>query len=180
MLLITVLGDELYNEETQEFTRTESVVLELEHSLVSLSKWESKWKKPFLGPKEKTEEEVLGYIEAMILTPNYPKDIVARMSKSNFEEINSYINSSESATTFATDRSGPPSREIITSELIYFWMTSYRIDWEAQHWHLSRLFNLVRICNVKNSKPKKMGRAEAAAQRKALNDQRRSSLGTTG
>lgn len=182
MLTITVLGGEFFNEEKQEFVTIEDVVLELEHSLVSLSKWESKFRKPFLGPKEKTTEEVFGYIEAMVTSPNFSPEVLGRLSNSNLSDIQEYISSTESATTFGE---GPPSRnkpkqEIITSELIYYWMVSYTIPFECETWHLSRLFSLIQICNIKNSKPTKMSKSEIASRNRALNAQRKAKLGTSG
>lgn len=182
MLTIIVKGDELFNEETQEFFSEDDVVLELEHSLASLSKWESKFKKPFLATTEKTDEEVKGYIEAMTLSSNFSQGVFSRLTPENLNEINEYIASPYSATTFTEygNHRGPRSSEIITSELIYYWMTIYNIPFECEHWHLNRLFALLRIANIKNSKEKKMSRSEAAAQQRSLNAQRKAQLGTRG
>lgn len=181
MLKLIVLGEELYDEVTQEFTSVPDVVLELEHSLISLSKWESKFQKPFLGPGEKNLEETIGYIEAMIIN-NYDNDVLKRLSNSNFVEINSYIASNYSATTFnqLPSQKGRPSSEIITSELIYYWMVAFNIPFDCETWHLNRLFSLIQICNIKNSKPKKMSRNEIAARNHALNQQRKAQLKTSG
>ena len=180
MLKLTIHGEELFNEATQEFVVTESFTLEFEHCLLSLSKWESIFEKPFLGPGDKTHEEILAYMEAMLVTKNPPKDFLQSLSQDNFDTINEYINSTQSATTFRAESKTTGRREIISSELIYYWMVSYNIPFSCETWHLNRLFALIRICNVKNSKPKKMSRQEAAAQTRALNEQRRSELGTNG
>lgn len=180
MLRIIVPGDEHYDEETNTFLTVGDVSVDLEHSLVSLSKWESKHQKPFLGAGEKTPEEIVEYIQCMIVSQNVPQNIVLRFSQDNLNAINDYINSKESATTFGQlpERKGPG--ETITSELIYYWMVAFNINWEAQYWHLNRLFSLVQICNLKNSKPKKMSRNEMAQQRAKLNAERRAQLGTSG
>lgn len=181
MLTLVVGGTEHFDEETQTFKVVNGVELQLEHSLVSLSKWESEFKKPFLGKADKTSEEALGYIRHMILTPNPPGDILLRLSKENVEEINAYVNDTMTATQIfdATPQTKKRS-ETVTAELIYYWMTVFSIDWEAQHWHLNRLFTLIRICNVKQDKPKKMSRAEVAAHQRDLNARRKAEMKTRG
>lgn len=183
MLKIVIEGDELYDEETNTFSTVNDVTIELEHSLLSLSKWESKYQKPFLfapGQPEKTGAEIFGYIEAMVVTPNVDPNVLVRLSKKNIEQIQEYIDSKQSATTFGLmpERRGPG--ETITSELIYYWMVAFQIPFECEKWHLNRLFSLIRICNIKNSPPKKMSRSEIAQRNAALNAQRRQQLGTKG
>ncbi len=180
MLKLTILGKEYYNEETEEFTTVDDVDLELEHSLVSLSKWESKFKKPFLSNEKKSTEETLYYIQAMIISPIYPSDIVFRLSEEQLTYINDYIESTESATTFGSMPERKGQGEVITAELIYYWMVAFTIPFECEYWHLNRLFALVRICNIKNSKSKKMSKSELARRNRELNDLRRSQLNTTG
>ena len=180
MLKIVIEGEELFNEETKTFETTDNVVLELEHSLFSVSKWESKYQKPFLAAGEKTSEEVFGYVEAMVVSPNPDLGALYRCSQENLTEIQAYIDSSQSATTFGSmpERRGPG--EIITSELIYFWVVSFNIPFECQYWHLNRLFSLIRICNIKNSKPKKMSKNEISQRNRELNARRKAELGTRG
>lgn len=180
MLVIKVPGIDLFNETTQEFVFKEGFVLELEHSLVSLSKWESKFEKPFLGNNEKTDEEVLAYIEAMILTEEYPPDVLKRLSKNNIVQINEYIESKMTATWFNDIKESKKSREIITAELIYYWMISLNIPIEFQYWHLNRLFTLIRVFSVKNSKSEKMSKRDLLARNRELNAKRKAELGTTG
>lgn len=183
MLTITIPGNEFFDETTQEFVSSESVTLQLEHSLVSLSKWESKYQRPFLGPDQKTDEEVLGYIRAMILTENYQEDCLGRLTQENIDSINDYINSPQSGTTFKdpfTQKKLSRNTEIISAELIYYWLVAFNIPFDCETWHINRLFALIRICNIKNSKPKKMSRSEMLAQRQMLNEQRKSQLGTSG
>lgn len=180
MLTITVSGVESYDEKSQEFDTQGGTVLELEHSLVSLSKWESEFEKPFLGKEDKTGEEVIAYVKAMTLTPNVPAEVFLELSSENFEAINAYIDAKMSATWFAEAPGAPRTSEVITAELIYYWMTVFQIPFECQHWHLNRLFTLIRICNIKSAKPKKMSRSEAASRQRELNARRKKQLGTTG
>jgi len=180
MLKIIVPPMELYNEKTETFESFESFELELEHSLISLSKWESKFQRPFLSTSEKSTEEVVEYIKAMIITPIYPEDICDRLTQKNLDEINAYIESKESATTFGSMPERKGRGEIITSELIYYWMVAFNIPFECEVWHLNRLFALVRICNIKNSKPKKMSRNEIAQRNRELNAQRKAKYNTAG
>lgn len=179
MLTITVGADDVYDDETQSFGTQGGVELQLEHSLVSLSKWESIHEVAFLGAKERTPEEYLSYIECMLLTPNPPGDFLQKLSKENFEEINAYIDRKMTATRISEIRSRP-TQEVVTSELIYYWMTAFNIPFECERWHLNRLLVLIRICNIKQEKPKKVGRAEAAARQRELNAQRRQRMNSTG
>jgi|1185.fasta_scaffold524281_2 hypothetical protein len=180
MLTITVGASDVYDEGADKFCTQGGVELQLEHSLVSLSKWESEFEKPFLGKDSKTTEEVLTYIEYMVLTPNPPGDFLQKLSKENLEVVNQYINRKMSATWFSEQPGAPGSREVITSELVYYWMTVFQIPFACETWHLNRLFTLIRICNIKQSKPKKMSRAEIAARNRELNAQRKSQMGTKG
>lgn len=180
MLTIVVPGDEIFDEQSQEFSTRNDVTLKLEHSLISLSKWESKYEKPFLGQDEKTNEDVLGYIKCMTLTPNVLEEVYNHLSASNILEINNYIDAKMTATWFNDGPGAPKSRDVITAELIYYWMITFQIPFECEKWHLNRLFTLIRICNIKQAKPKKMSRSEVAARNRELNAQRRAQLGSQG
>jgi hypothetical protein len=179
MLTITVGGQESFDETTKKFVIVDGTELQLEHSLVSLSKWESIHEKPFLDQKDRTGEELFSYIECMLLTPNPPRDFLHRLSEKNVEEINAYINKKMTATWF-TEPQTKSSSEKVTSELIYYWMTAFHIPFECENWHLNRLFTLIRICNHKQDKPKRMSRAEVAQRNRDLNAQRKRELGTKG
>lgn len=180
MLTVVIEGDELYDEEKNEFSNLPSITLEFEHSLVSLSKWEAIYQKPFLGKGEKTKEEIFGYLKEMVLTPNVPDEVFFRLSEENLKLINEYIESKQSATTFGNLPKERGSGEIITSELIYYWMITLNIPFECETWHLNRLFSLIRVCGIKNSPPKKMSKNEIAARNRSLNAKRRAQLGSSG
>jgi hypothetical protein len=179
MLRIKVPLTESFDEKTSEFVDVDTFDLDLEHSLVSLSKWESFFEKPFLT-SDKTPEETLWYIEAMILNPNFPPGVLQHLTRSHVDEINTYISAKMTATTFVDRESARPNREVITAEIIYHWMIALNIPFECQYWHLSRLLALVKVCNIKNQPPKRMGKQAAMQRQRSLNAQRRAQLGTTG
>lgn len=184
MLKLTIPSEQDWDSEKEEFVYSDEIVLELEHSLVSLSKWEAFWEKPFMAPEEKTTEEALGYIEMMCLTPDVPPEVFQKLSTEHIAKVNEYINAKQSATWF-TEPPGENKRvsrgPIITSELIYYWIFSAEnIDVSVETWHLNRLFTLLKVFNEKNAQPKKVKKADAAAQRRMLNEQRKAKHNTSG
>lgn len=180
MLKITVPGLELYDESKNEFINYKDQILQLEHSLVSISKWEAKWHKPFLSDEDKTLEEIIDYIKCMTITQNVKSDVYDRLTSDNIQTINDYIQDSMTATTFSDDKKKTGKKEIVTSEVIYYWMVTYNIPMECQKWHLNRLLTLVKVCTIKNSPPKKMSNSEIISRNKALNAARRKKLNTKG
>lgn len=183
MLKITIPEIQLFDERTSEIITIKEQTLALEHSLVSLSKWESKWCKPFLTNEPKTLEESSDYIRCMTLTQNVDPIVYNYLPPSIINEINNYIIKSQTATTFSEDISAPKrinKRETITSELIYFWMIQYNIPAEYQKWHLSRLLALIRVCQIKTQQPKKMSKGDILRRNQSLNAARRAKLHTKG
>lgn len=180
MLEINVPAGEFWDEANNQFINTKETVLKLEHSLVSLSKWESKWCKPFLGKEQKTSEELLDYVKCMTLTQNVDDNVYLALSNNNIEKIKKYIEEPHSATTIRENPNAPKSHEIITSELIYYWMISLGVPFECQKWHLNRLLTLIRVCSIKNQPPKKMSQRQLMSRNSALNAARRNKLHSTG
>jgi hypothetical protein len=180
MLTLVVPGVEMFDDQSQEFTTRGDFILELEHSLVSLSKWESIFEKPFLEQSEKSVEEIVGYIKAMTLTPKVPEEIFSKLSEENVQSINNYIDAKMTATWFSEQPGAPRTREVVTAEVIYYWMITFQIPFECETWHLNRLFTLIRVCNIKQAKPEKMSRAQIAARNRELNAQRKAQWGTKG
>jgi hypothetical protein len=180
MLRLNIEGEEFFDEQTNTFETVIDMVIEFEHSLISLSKWESEYQTPFLASGKKTPEEIFGYLKAMIISPDTDPDVLYRLPKGAIDKIQEYIDSSQSATTFGMMPERRGLGEVITSELIYYWMVAFNIPFECQYWHLNRLFSLIRICNIKNSKPEKMSRHELASRNAALNAKRRAELNTKG
>lgn len=180
MLQIVIPGQEFWDEQKQEFINTKEQVLQLEHSLISLSKWEAKWCKVFLSKQEKTQEETIDYIKCMTITPNVDPKIYNHLTRENIKEIEDYIAAPMTATYFSSDNAGKSSREQVTSELIYYWMIALNIPFECQKWHLNRLLTLIKVCNIKNQPPKKMSKREIMSRNAALNAARRQQLNTKG
>lgn len=178
MLKITIPATEVFNDVTQEFITLDEQVLQLEHSLVSISKWESRWHKPFLGREEKTTIQTIDYIKCMTITQNVDPEVYSRLTNSNIEDINNYIDDPMTATTFSKQEG--QSREVVTSELIYYWMIALNIPMECQRWHINRLLTLIRVCNIKQTPPKKMSKKDTASRYASLNAARRSKLGSKG
>ncbi len=177
MLTIIIPETELYDEIKNEFKIVKEQKLVLEHSLVSLSKWESKWHKPFLSKDDKTYEETIDYIRCM--TVNSVDPIVYEcLPSSVIQRVNSYISDPMTATTINEQKK--PNREVITAEIIYYWMVALQIPFECQKWHLNRLLTLINVCNIKNKPPKKMSSREVMSRNASLNAARRKALHTRG
>jgi oligoribonuclease NrnB/cAMP/cGMP phosphodiesterase (DHH superfamily) len=180
MLRITIPAVEQWDEAKQEFIYTKEQTLSLEHSLVSLSKWESKWCKAFLTKDEKTFEETLDYIKCMTLTQNVDPEVYNYLTNGNIKEINEYIEAPMTATYFSDEKTSKISREQVTAELIYYWMIALNIPFECQKWHLNRLLTLIKVCNIKNQPPKKRSKKDIMSRNAALNAARRKQLNTKG
>ena len=188
MLKLYIEGRELFDEETSSFYSIKPQTISIEHSLVSISKWESKWHKPFLKNAHNsntgisTTEEFIDYVKCMTLTQNVNPLVYACLSNENINQIAEYIEDPMTATTFSDTRPGGSDNSVITAELIYYNMISYGVPMECQKWHLNRLLALLRVCAIKNSSEsgKKMSKSEVMARNRALNAQRRAKHGTRG
>ncbi len=179
MLKITVPEREYFNEDTQEFVMMKKQELVLEHSLISISKWESKWHKPFLSTSKKTDEEFADYIRCMTLN-TVDDSAYTSITNSNMNDILEYIDDSYTATTFADSKTAATSSEIITSEIIYYWMILNEIPFECQKWHINRLLTLIKVCSIKNAPSKKMSKNDILSQNMSLNKMRRAMLHSKG
>ena len=180
MLELTIITEpEQWDEVNQQFIPPKGHLLRLEHSLVSISKWESKWGKPFLSKREKTQEEVIDYIKCMTTTQNVDPNVYKFLSNENVNDINEYINAPMTATTFSNNEKNG-NREVITAEIIYYWMIALNIPFECQKWHLNRLLTLVKVCSIKNQPPKKMSKKEIMSRNAALNAARKKQYNTKG
>lgn len=186
MLRITIPMEEYWDEINEEFISVNEQTLELEHSLVSLSEWESKWHKPFFSKEEKTPEETMDYVKCMTTNKNVDPKIYNMLTNEHVSEINAYIEDTMTATWFNEEeekrrkagKGGP--KEQITSELIYYWMIALNIPPEYQHWHLNRLITLIRVCEIKNEPPKKMSKKDIFNRNAAINAANKKRFNTKG
>lgn len=180
MLQIRIPGKEGWNEKTEQFVTFPDTILNLEHSLISISKWEAKWHVPFLNRDNKTPEEITDYIRCMTITPNVKPEVYDFLTRENINDVLRYIDDPMTASTVRNIGGPKRSRDIITSELIYYWMVALQIPFECQKWHVNRLMMLIQICNVKNQPDKKMSKRNTAQQNAALNAARRRKMHSKG
>lgn len=183
MLTITVPEMEFLENDTGRIIKCKRTTLNLEHSLVSLSKWEARWKKPFLKKGyQMTREEILDYIRCMTITQNVPDSVYVAIEYNQeiVDAITEYINDPMTATTITNHGPKTAFSRIVTSEVIYSWMIQYNVPVEFQKWHLNRLLTLIQVCNSNNAKPQKMSKRDVAIQQAKLNEERRRKFNTTG
>lgn len=181
MLQLTIPAIELWDEKSQEFVSRKEKTLQLEHSLVSISKWESKWHKPFLSKTHMTDEETVDYIRCMTITQNVDSEDYNYITDENIKQVQDYIESPMTATWFKEEKNkNKTSNEQVTNELIYYWMIALGIPIECQKWHLNRLLTLIRVCSAKNQPAKKMSQKEIMSQNKAINEARKKRLNSKG
>lgn len=182
MLTIHIDDTEMFNEQTNTFHDIKGRTIQLEHSLISLRKWESKWHKPFLASKDHTEEESLDYVRCMTLTPNVDPLLYYNIPVAEMEKISEYIKNPMTATWFSEveGKKSSLSREKVTAEIIYYWMIELGIPIELEKWHLNQLLTLIRVINIKRTPSKKMSKRETLAYYSKLNEQRRAKYGTRG
>lgn len=185
MISITIEGSEGWDEEKQEFVKTsKDCTICLEHSLVSISKWESKYHKPFLSEEKKTREELIYYVKCMTITQNVDDSVYNNISFYNLKKVFDYINDPMSATVFYDNnqKKGRIKNKVPTSETLYSYMVGLNIDFKCEKWHLNRLLNLIRICSDNNQPPnkRKMSNRDILERNKRLNAERRKILNTKG
>lgn len=169
MLYLTVSSGEIFDEATWTFTEIKPTVIQLEHSLLAISKWESKWKKPFMSTKQKTDEEFRDYVRCMTINRNVDPNVYYRLTAADYRKIDEYIHDPMTATVFHNAKKERPSSKQVTSEQIYFWMCQAQIPFEAEKWHLNRLMTLIRIYSIENN-PKKMSKNDIYKSNKAINE----------
>jgi hypothetical protein len=179
MLTVTIPDGEYFDQGTNEFVTVKKQVLQLEHSLVSISKWEAEWGKPFLSKETKTTAQTYDYVRCMTLTQNVNPVVYKFIPNDVIEKVTQYIDAPMTATSFSDNKTSGP-REVITSELVYYWMVTLNIPFECQKWHLNRLLTFIRVCNTKNAPPKKMSQRDIYLRNKQLNAQRRAQLNSKG
>ena len=181
-LLVTVPAQEYYEEVSGKFITTEEYELEVEHSLISLAKWEAKWKKPFLSKKDKSTEETLDYIRCMTIKKS--KDLVyEKIPQSCVDQIISYIHDPMTATIFPQPDKKVTQKETITAELVYYWMIAFNVPFDCRKWHLNQLLTLINICSIKNQPPKKLSakdKQNKLLEMQKLNNQRLAETGSHG
>jgi hypothetical protein len=181
MFKLTIPAIEQWDEAKQEFVWSKETTLQLEHSLVSIAKWESKWCKPFLDNRQpKTDEETLDYIKCMTITQNVDPQIYNCITTQMLNDITAYIDAPMTATTFVDEKRGRNNGEIVTNEIIYHWMIALNIPDRFEKWHLNRLLTLIKVCNIKNQPSKKMSRRETMRNNTALNAARRQKFNSKG
>lgn len=181
MLKITVPETEFWDPRNEVFVPVKARTLQMEHSLVSISKWESKWEKAYLKKQQKTDEEALDYIRCMTVTPNVDPIVYYCLSVENLKEIDDYIAAPMTASHIHSNvNSEGTGKDVLTSDLIYYYMTAFNIPFECQKWHLNRLLTLIRICEVKNKNPKQRNLNSVAESNTALNAARRKMYNSKG
>ena len=194
MLTLTIPGKQNWDPVKQEFLYTAPVELKLEHSLLSLAKWESKWHIPFLSNAgAMTREQGLDYLRCMTVSKGVPPEVYTRLTREQCDALNAYMNDPATATWFRGERkpNEPPPADTrprrrtgsgteTTAEVIYSQMFQLGIPKECEKWHLNRLLTLIRVCQESQNPPKKMRSREWAAERKALNEKRKAKMHTRG
>lgn len=182
--IITIPDQEFFDSEKNEFFTIKGTTFKIEHSLVAIAKWESKWHVPFLDDKtEKTAEMMMDYVKCMTISQNVDPNVYRYLPSSVVQEINAYIEDPMTATTFKDDKKGPKKGEFITNEIIYYWMIAQNIPLECEKWHLNRLMALIRVCGEKNNEQQgnnKMSKKAIMSQNRALNAARRKASGSRG
>ena len=178
MLRIIVPGSEYYDEEKNEFIYRKDQELQMEHSLISISKWEAKWKIAYNKDRKKSPEEILDYFRCMTINRVDP-DVYERLTEQNINDIISYMNDPMTACYFDNDNSSK-SKDVMTSEMIYYYMIVLGIPFECEKWHFNKLLALIEVCSIKNKPEKTMSRADLLRKNARLNAARKKAHHTKG
>lgn len=182
MLEMTISEKEFYQEHTSKFIQIPECKVTLEHSLISLAKWESKWQVPFFDGKPKTPTQNLDYIRCMVVGNIKDDRIFDHLSEEEVLQIQSYMAAPMTATTFSERNKSKRKvkKETMTAEVIYARMCTHNISFECQKWHLNRLLTLIRVCDLRDSPPEKMSKKETSMWYAEQNANRRAKYGTRG
>lgn len=180
MLQLKIGQGEYFDPKEERFIAIKPVNVRLEHSLKSVAKWESKWKKPFLSTKQLTQEEAVDYVRCMEMTGLIDPKVFDYLTPEQHNQINEYINDKMTATTITRRGPNKPNRDKITAEIVYFWMIQNGIPPEYDKWHLNRLLTLIEVCTIKGGPQKKMSPKEQMAQQRAINQARKAQYKTKG
>lgn len=189
MLTVVIPESEFFDEESSRFIPFKGATLTMEHSLLSLSKWEEKWHIPFIGNNDLTSDQILDYIKCMTITQNVDDMVYSFLTPENIKQIRDYIGDPRTATWFSDRRDGKSAlrgkgSEVITNEIIYYWMVACEIPFDpCQRWHLNKLTTLIRVCSEKNNpdnKKNKMSTNEIMKDNAQLNAARRAALKSKG
>ena len=181
MLVIQIPDQEFFDSEKNEFTYVPACKLKLEHSLLSISKWETKWKKPFLTNEKPTPAEFIDYVKCMTINQDVPDSVYDLLGYDNIRKIEAYIMDPATASKVYDMRKGNGRKpETPTSELIYYWMVSNGIPFECEKWHLNRLLTLIKVCSIKNASPKKRSQRDIMRRNSSINAARRKQYNTRG
>ena len=182
--IIVTKTAELWDPVREIFLNTKETKLTLEHSLVSLSKWESRWKVPFLNNTKMTEDQLRDYVRCMTITQNVDPNVYYALTQENFEAIVRYMEDPMTATKINEKNlpkgKGGPGQKVVTSEVIYYWMTALNIPSEYQKWHLNRLMTLIKVASIEQQPAKQMSKKDIMAQNKSLNAARRARMHSKG
>lgn len=175
MLELHISETELWDPVSEKFLLVKEQSLPLEHSLLSISKWEEKWHKPMplINNERLSGDEFLDYVRCMTISRN-PDPLVYRcITAREVEAIMAYINDPHTATWFGNEKSGGNDKRPLTTELIYHLMFAFGVSKECEKWHLNRLMTQLRV-EYEESKPsKKKTPAEIAERHRMLNAKRR-------
>lgn len=187
-MFVINLGDELFDEETNTFLHPVGKKLHLEHSLLSISKWEAEWEIPFLNT-DKTSEQSLSYIKCCVLDDDFDELLLNTLSDKNILDFNAYLSKGMTAKKIIDLRSSlsqkrksrrPASQKALTSEDIYYSMIQFHVWKECEEWPLQRLLSLLQLCSLKSNSTGEMSKSDQAKFYREENARRKAKYHTNG